>query len=396
MPDSPLTVRVAGSIDRIASRDWDWCAGADNPFVGHAFLKALEDSGSVGSEAGWLPVHLAAEDGAGRVLGVVPLYAKSHSYGEYVFDHAWAHAYERAGGDYYPKLQVAVPFTPVTGPRLLLAPGAPEGVAAGLIRALERVAHTNRFSSVHVTFPTETEWQRLGTQGWLLRTGQQFHWFNAGYTCFDDFLSALNSRKRKAIRKERRTVADSPVRIHTLTGDDLRPEHWDAFFQFYMDTSDRKWGMPYLTRDFFHRLGSVLADRVVLFLAEEDGMWVAGALNLRGSDALYGRNWGAIADYKFLHFEACYYCAIDFAIAHGLKRVEAGAQGEHKIQRGYLPQPTFSAHWFRDPSFRKALSEYLDHERDAMACHREELGEASPFRKTGEVCSGDAGPKDPQ
>jgi uncharacterized protein len=382
MPDGndAITVKVLSGIGEVAPDQWDACAGSDNPFVCHAFLKALEDSGSVGRKTGWLPQHLALEDKDGRLLGAVPTYLKSHSYGEYVFDHGWANAYERAGGDYYPKLQIAVPFTPVTGPRLLVRPDAPEAIANILIAALDRLAERHEVSSVHVTFPTEQEWQRLGDAGWLQRIGQQYHWENRGYTSFDDFLAALNARKRKAIRKERREVAETSVRIHTLTGADLKPKHWDAFYRFYIDTSDRKWGSPYLNRKFFRQLGATMADRVVLVMAEEDGDWVAGALNLLGSDTLYGRNWGSSVNYKHLHFEACYYRAIDFAIAHGLKRVEAGAQGQHKIQRGYLPTPTYSAHLIRDPALRRAVARFLEQEREAVSLEIEELMEEGPYR----------------
>jgi predicted N-acyltransferase len=383
MPDGndAITVKVLSGIGEVAPDQWDACAGSDNPFVCHAFLKALEDSGSVGRKTGWLPQHLALEDKDGRLLGAVPTYLKSHSYGEYVFDHGWANAYERAGGDYYPKLQIAVPFTPVTGPRLLVRPDAPEAIANILIAALDRLAERHEVSSVHVTFPTEQEWQRLGDAGWLQRIGQQYHWENRGYTSFDDFLAALNARKRKAIRKERREVAETSVRIHTLTGADLKPKHWDAFYRFYIDTSDRKWGSPYLNRKFFRQLGATMADRVVLVMAEEDGDWVAGALNLLGSDTLYGRNWGSSVNYKHLHFEACYYRAIDFAIAHGLKRVEAGAQGQHKIQRGYLPTPTYSAHLIRDPALRRAVARFLEQEREAVSLEIEELMEEGPYRR---------------
>jgi uncharacterized protein len=383
MPDGndAITVKVLSGIGEVAPDQWDACAGSDNPFVCHAFLKALEDSGSVGRKTGWLPQHLALEDKDGRLLGAVPTYLKSHSYGEYVFDHGWANAYERAGGDYYPKLQIAVPFTPVTGPRLLVRPDAPEAIANILVAALDRLAERHEVSSVHVTFPTEQEWQRLGDAGWLQRIGQQYHWENRGYTSFDDFLAALNARKRKAIRKERREVAETSVRIHTLTGADLKPKHWDAFYRFYIDTSDRKWGSPYLNRKFFRQLGATMADRVVLVMAEEDGDWVAGALNLLGSDTLYGRNWGSSVNYKHLHFEACYYRAIDFAIAHGLKRVEAGAQGQHKIQRGYLPTPTYSAHLIRDPALRRAVARFLEQEREAVSLEIEELMEEGPYRR---------------
>ena len=376
-----VTVKVMPGIGAIDAAAWDACAGEENPFLSHAFLKALEDSGSCRAATGWQPQHLALEAPDGSVMGTVPLYLKNHSYGEYVFDHAWANAYERAGGSYYPKLQAAVPFTPVTGPRLLLRPDAPEGAAQALIAAMEQLALRHQVSSVHVTFPTEADWSTLGDAGWLQRVGQQYHWENRGYGSFDDFLGDLNSRKRKSIRKERREVAETGVKIHTLTGDDLRQEHWDVFYKFYMDTSDRKWGSAYLNRKFFRLLGETMADRVVLILVEDDGEWVAGALNLLGADTLYGRNWGCIATYKHLHFEACYYRAIDFAIERGLSRVEAGAQGQHKIQRGYLPTPTYSAHWICDPGFRSAIDDYLRRERVAVAQDIDALMEDSPFRQ---------------
>ncbi len=383
MPDGKdtVTVKVMPGIGAIDAAAWNACAGEENPFLSHAFLKALEDSGSCRAATGWQPQHLALEAPDGSIIGTVPLYLKSHSYGEYVFDHAWANAYERAGGSYYPKLQAAVPFTPVTGPRLLLHPDAPEGAAQALIAALEQLALRHQVSSVHVTFPTEADWETLGEAGWLQRIGQQYHWENRGYGSFDDFLGDLNSRKRKSIRKERREVAETGVKIHTLTGDDLRQEHWDVFYKFYMDTSDRKWGSAYLNRKFFRLLGETMADRVVLILVEDDGEWVAGALNLLGADTLYGRNWGCNATYKHLHFEACYYRAIDFAIERGLSRVEAGAQGQHKIQRGYLPTPTYSAHWIRDPGFRSAVEDYLKRERVAVAQDIDALMDDSPFRQ---------------
>lgn len=383
MPDGKdaIVVKVLTGVGQADPGDWDACAGLDNPFLSHAFLLALEESGSAVGRTGWQPSHLAAFDGAGRMVGAVPTYLKSHSYGEYVFDHSWANAYERAGGTYYPKLQVAVPFTPVPGPRLLVASGGGDAVAGALVTALEEVAGRYGVSSAHATFPTERDWERFGEAGWLQRLGVQYHWENRGYGSFDDFLGALNSRKRKAIRKERREVAESGVALHTLTGADLKPEHWDAFHRFYLETTDRKWGGGYLNRDFFRLLGETMADRVVLVLCRDGGEWVAGALNLLGSDTLYGRNWGSDGRYRYLHFEACYYRALDFAIAQGLKRVEAGAQGEHKIQRGYLPAPTYSAHWIADKGFRRALEAHLRQERAAILAEIEALGELSPYRQ---------------
>ncbi len=382
-----VILKVADSIAAVDAAAWDACAGADNPFVSHAFLSILEESGSATAETGWLPQHLVLEDEAGGVLGCVPMYVKGHSYGEYVFDQGWADAYERAGGRYYPKLQVSVPFTPVPGPRLLVHPGADaEALADTLITGIARVAERHGIVTAHVTFPREAEWARFGAAGWLQRTGQQYHWENQGYETFDDFLNALSARKRKAIRKERREVAEAGVRVRMLTGAGLEPAHWETFFALYRRTTDRKWGVPYLTRDFFRLLGERMADRVALVLAELDGRPVGGALNLIGRDTLYGRNWGGGTDIRFLHFEACYYQAIEFAISRGLARVEAGAQGEHKVQRGYLPVKTYSAHLIRDPGLRRAVADYLRRETRLIEMDMEALGEASPFRK-GSDCS---------
>jgi predicted N-acyltransferase len=376
-----FAIRVIDRIADIPAASWDACAGPDNPFLSHAFLGALEASGSATARTGWLPQHLALEDEGGRLLGVAPLYLKGHSYGEYVFDHGWADAYQRAGGEYYPKLQCAVPFTPVTGPRLLVRPDAGGAVADALISGMAELARRHKVSSLHVTFPTEGEWERFAAAGFLQRTGQQFHWENAGYASFDDFLAALSSRKRKTIRKEREAALAGGIEIHTLTGRAIEKRHWDAFFRFYISTSDRKWGSPYLTREFFDLIGASMAESIVLVMAERNGRPIAGALNLRGGDTLYGRNWGCAGDFPFLHFEACYYRAIDFAIAHRLKRVEAGAQGQHKIQRGYLPSPTYSAHWIRDPGFRRAVADFLARERRAVAHEMDALAELSPFRR---------------
>ena len=378
-------LRVTPRLAALDAAAWDACAGPDNPFVSYGFLSALEDSGSANARAGWQPQHLTLEDPAGRIVACAPLYLKSHSYGEYVFDHGWADAYERAGGRYYPKLQCAVPFSPVPGPRLLLHPDAPADAAQMMIGGMVELAKQLKVSSLHVTFSTETQWQQFGDAGFLQRIGEQFHWENRGYGSFEDFLGALNSRKRKSIRKERREALDGGLEIRTLTGPEITRQHWDAFFGFYMSTSDRKWGSAYLTRSFFDLLGERLGDRVVLILAEHNGEPVAGALNLRGSDTLYGRNWGAVGDFKFLHFEACYYRAIDYAIAHGLARVEAGAQGTHKIQRGYLPSETYSAHWIRDPGFAAAVDHFLKRERPAIRAQMAELATLSPFRKAGEA-----------
>jgi predicted N-acyltransferase len=376
------TVRVLSSLAEIEPAQWDACAGAENPFVSHAFLAALEDSGSATRKSGWQPQHLVLE-GKGGVAGVMPLYLKSHSYGEYVFDHGWAQAWERAGGHYYPKLQSCVPFSPVPGPRLLVPPG-PDAAARKqvLVAGAVELARRLDVSSLHVTFPDEADWTLLGESGLLQRTGEQFHWANNNYRDFDDYLEALASRKRKAVRKERRDAVAAGIEIVALSGSDLRDEHWDAFYEFYMDTGSRKWGSPYLNRKFFTLLNERMADKVVLILARRAGRWIAGALNLRGSDTLYGRNWGCTEHHPFLHFEVCYYQAIDYAIRHGLKRVEAGAQGEHKLARGYLPTPTYSAHWIADAGFRRAVADFLKKERQQVAAEIEYYAGHSPFRHT--------------
>lgn len=389
MPDGnePVAIKVLGSIGEIPADAWDACAGTGNPFTSHSFLAAVEDSGSACAETGWQPRHLVLEDKAGVLIGAVPMYLKDHSYGEYVFDWGWGDAYERAGGRYYPKLQAAIPFTPVTGPRLLVRdtvePEMRHAVIKTLCAGLVEVAKKLEVSSVHVTFPTEDQWQDLGAEGFLLREGQQFFWHNPGYGGFDDFLGSLASRKRKMIRRERRDAMASGIRIETLNGDDIKPRHWDNFFEFYVNTANRKWGHPYLNRDFFDRLGQTMADKVVLVMAERDGEPIAGALNLMGDDALYGRNWGCVEYHPFLHFEVCYYRAIDFAIEHGLLRVEAGAGGRHKIPRGYVPAATYSAHWIRDAGFRQAVERFLDEERRQVEFERLALGQRTPFRKDG-------------
>jgi len=376
------TVRVHQSISAIGAAAWNGCAGAGNPFVAYEFLHTLEESGCVGAGAGWAPLHLSLETVAAPVAGVMPLYLKSHSQGEYVFDHAWASAYQRAGGAYYPKLQSAVPFTPVTGPRLMAPPG-PEAemsrrvLLAGALELCPKVGA----SSLHVTFPTQDEWRGMGEAGLLQRQDVQYHWLNEGYADFESFLAALSSSRRKTIRRERRE-AQANVEIVALTGGDLREEHWDAFFAFYLDTGSRKWGRPYLNRLFFSLLGERMADRILLIMARRDGRWIAGALNLIGEDALYGRNWGALEHLPFLHFELCYYQAMEQAIVRGLRRVEAGAQGEHKIVRGYLPTPVYSAHWIADPALREPVARYLAQERPAVKAEMAVLKESySPFRQ---------------
>ncbi len=353
-----------------------------NPFVAHAFLKCLEDAGCVGRRSGWVPQHLTVADPAGGLAGCMPAYVKTHSQGEYVFDHGWAEAYGRAGGQYYPKLQVAVPFSPVPGPRLLVKPGPQSERNARLLGAgAIELAKRLELSSVHVTFAQEAEWDLLAGLGYLKRTDQQFHWLNQGYATFDDFLGGLSSRKRKAIRKERTQATSAGLTIVHLQGPEITEAHWDAFFAFYMDTGSRKWGRPYLNRKFFSALGQTMSDRCLLIFAMRDRRPVAGALNLIGGDCLYGRYWGATEQHPCLHFEICYYQAIDYAIGHRLARVEAGAQGEHKLARGYMPAATYSAHWIADPGLRRAVARYLEEERRAVAEHREMLAEYGPYRK---------------
>jgi hypothetical protein len=384
MPDGgeAVAVRVLNRIGDLPAAAWDACAGDGNPFVSHAFLLALEESGSATPSTGWQPQHLAVVDADDRVLGVAPLYLKGHSYGEYVFDWAWADAYERAGGTYYPKLQGCVPFTPVAGPRFLIRPDADAvAVFQALLGGMVTLARRAGVSSLHVTFPTHAEWTRLGDAGFLQRIGLQYIWENRGYASFDDFLATLTARKRKAIRKERRAVADAGIVLRCLRGGEIRSHHWDTFDRCYRATADHKWGHPYLTREFFHRLGETMGERIVLVFAERDGRPVAGALNLLGAEALFGRNWGCLDEVPFLHFEACYYQAIDFAIAHGLRRVEAGAQGEHKIQRGYLPVETYSAHWIADPGLAEAVRHFLTRETVAMRQQIAGLAALGPYRE---------------
>jgi uncharacterized protein len=377
----PITVQVHGSLAEIPAAAWDACAGDINPSVSYAFLSALENSGSSTARTGWAPQHLSVAAPDGSILGVVPLYAKSHSYGEYVFDYGWADAYERAGGRYYPKLISAVPFTPVPGPRLLLRRDAPPETREYLIAAMVELCARRRISSVHVTFPEQGDAEALAEAGFLQRVGQQFHWSNNDYRDFDDYLAALNSRKRKAVKKERREALADGLEIEVLTGSDLKSRHWDAFYRFYLATSDRKWGQAYLNRKFFEMIGERMPGNIVLVMAKRGGKYVAGALNLLGKETIYGRNWGSYGDYKFLHFECCYYRAIEFAITHGLKRVEAGAQGPHKLQRGYLPTPTYSAHWIPDPGFRRAVAQFLARERDMVERKIDALADYSPFRR---------------
>lgn len=404
MTERTIAIRVLTGLDEISAADWDACAdpghGADaggrangerpeNPFLTHRFLLALEESGSATPATGWAPHHLVAEDPddpGGPPLGVAPLYVKTHSQGEFVFDYGWAEAFMRAGGDYYPKLQCAAPFTPATGRRMLTRPGAAvpaETVELALIQGACQLASENDLSSLHITFCTEGEWRRLGEAGLLQRQDQQFHWLNDGYASFDDFLAALASRKRKQIRKERAQALANGVELVTLTGDALEDSHWDAFWRFYQDTGSRKWGTPYLTRAFFALAQERLRDDIALVLARRDGRWIAGALNFIGRETLFGRYWGCVEDHPCLHFEACYYQAIDIAIDLGLKRVEAGAQGAHKLARGYAPTATYSLHWIANPSFRRAVDRYLEQEREAVAEHIDALSDRTPFKKNG-------------
>ena len=388
MSEQEIEIRVLPSLDAIDAQTWDACAcpeakggGRPNdPFTTHRFLKALEDSNSVGPGTGWQPQYLQAIM-QGQTIGVAPMYAKGHSQGEYIFDHNWAHAYERSGQRYYPKLQIAVPHTPATGRRFLTHPDFPEIGLSVLVQGAVQLADNNNLSSLHVTFCTETEREAGSALGLMARTTQQFHWLNDDYPDFDAFLATLSSRKRKNIRKERRQAQDFGGTIHTFTGDDLRPEHWDAFWEFYQDTGARKWGTPYLTRRFFRIAQETLRDDMALVLAERDGRYVAGALNFIGAETLYGRYWGCTELHPCLHFELCYYQAIDIAINHGLVRVEAGAQGEHKLARGYLPTQTHSLHWVSDAGFADAIANYLRAEREAVEEEIEILTEYGPFKR---------------
>jgi predicted N-acyltransferase len=379
-------VRVHPAISSIDAATWDRLAAPDdatlNPFVTHAFLAALERSGSVGGRTGWRPCHLTLEQD-GQITGAAPCYLKTHSKGEYIFDYGWAEAYERAGGQYYPKLQIAVPFTPVPGRRLLVGSGdGAEAREQMLLAGAIALAGELDASSVHATFVTEGEWSHAGAaRGWLQRTDQQFHWQNAGYATFVDFLGSLASRKRKVVRRERAEAMGAGLVIDHITGREITEAHWDAFFTFYMETGSRKWGRPYLNRRFFSMLGEAMADRCLLVMARRDDHYVAGALNLIGGDCLYGRYWGCTEHHPFLHFEICYYQAIEIAIARGLQRVEAGAQGEHKLARGYMPTPTYSVHWIADAGFRKAVARYLVEERQFMDQQRAALAEYGPYKK---------------
>ena len=376
---NPIHARIADGVTSVAADAWDRCAGSANPFLSHAFLSALEDSGSATARTGWQSVPILIDGGCGELAAAMPAYAKSHSQGEYVFDHAWADAWQRTGQDYYPKLQIAVPFTPATGPRLLTQESA---LKPALIAAAEALVREHELSSAHATFLTEEELPLFEAAGWPIRVDRQFHWTNHGYGSFADFLDALASRKRKAIRKER-DAALQGLKVAHVSGGDITEAHWDAFWRFYQDTGSRKWGRPYLTRRFFSMLGERMAHRVLLIFAYRGGKPIAGALNLIGDETLFGRYWGCTEHVPFLHFEICYYQAIDAAIARGLQRVEAGAQGEHKLARGYEPVPTWSAHYIPDPRFRRAVADFLEAERRAVAHHIDQLSDYTPFKKGG-------------
>ncbi|MDQ0394044.1 GNAT family N-acetyltransferase [Labrys monachus] len=414
MSDAGFTIKVAPSIEAVGAADWDACANPRraaprpktpcrpaahaenesepaapdpaselyNPFISYDFLHALEKSECIGGRSGWTPLHLVVTRMDGTVAGVMPAYGKTHSQGEYVFDWGWADAYERAGGQYYPKLQVSVPFTPATGRRFLVRAGEDrEAVAAALVAGAKATLKSIGGSSIHATFIGHDDWQWLGSQGFLQRMDQQFHWINEGYAGFDDFLAALASRKRKTIKRERRDALGNGITIERLTGEAITAEAWDAFYSFYTDTGSRKWGRPYLNRRFYRLIGETMAQDVLLVMARRAGRFVAGAINFIGSDTLYGRNWGCIEDHPFLHFEVCYHQAIEFAIERGLARVEAGAQGEHKLARGYRPVTTYSAHYIADPRFRRAVDDYLAQEREQVAANHDALDEATPFKK---------------
>lgn len=371
-----MKCHVLTSLKDVDATSWNNCTQG-NPFVSHGFLSALEDSGCAVPETGWAAQHIVLKNQDGHIVGVMPLYLKSHSYGEYVFDHGWAEAYERAGGQYYPKLQSSVPFSPVTGPRLM---GGDEAIQRKLLESAVEHAQNLGVSSLHITFLPPDE-EKIIRSDLLTRQDKQFHWINEGYEDFDDFLATLTSRKRKTIRKERREALRDNIEIEILQGAEIQEYHWDHYFDFYQDTSKRKWGQAYLNRQFFSLLGERLKDNIVLMMCKRDGRYIAGALNLTGPDCLYGRYWGCLEDHRFLHFEVCYYRAIDYAIQHKFKTIEAGAQGEHKLARGYVPTRTLSAHWIADPGFRAAVSDFLERERVAVDHDMEYLQNFTPFRK---------------
>ena len=372
--EAELIAKIASGVAGLNAFAWDRMSDGD-PFVTHAFLSALEDSGSVGTGTGWTPAPVLVEDEADRLIAAAPAYLKMHSQGEYVFDHGWADAWQRAGGEYYPKLQVSVPFTPVPGPRLLGS--RPQQ----LLAALEAVTIQHEMSSAHITFIDEAGVAECERRGWLIRDGVQYHWFNRGYASFDDFLATLSSRKRKTLRKERATAVDD-LEVRILLGSEIGPVEWEAMWAFYQDTGSRKWGRPYLTREFFDLVGERMGDAVLLFLACRDGRPIAGALNFVGADTLYGRYWGCVEEVPFLHFELCYYRAVEWAIDHGLQCVQAGAQGEHKVARGYEPVITKSAHFIPNPSFREAVARFLEAEREGVAAEVEWLRRDLPYRSS--------------
>ncbi|MBL4800824.1 MAG: N-acetyltransferase [Emcibacter sp.] len=378
--------RIITSLSEISEQDWNSCCFNDitchNPFLSHQFLSALENSGSATAETGWLAQHITLWKDK-EIVGIMPLYLKNHSHGEYVFDHAWANALHNTGGQYYPKLQSSIPFTPVTGAKLLVRPGEENqpDIQKNLLTAALSLTKTLGVSSLHVTFAEKEEWELMAECGFLKRLDQQFHWLNEGYRSFEDFLTALSSRKRKNIRKERKQALINDIEIEHLSGKDITEDHWDHYFSFYLDTSNRKWGQAYLNREFFSLLSEKLSDRILLIMCKRNNKYIAGAMNLISDDTLYGRYWGAIEDHRYLHFEVCYYQAIDYAIKHGLKKVEAGAQGDHKLARGYLPTSTHSAHWITNPSFRDAIANFLTHEREAILQNKEVLTSFAPFKK---------------
>ena len=388
------TLTACNDIAEIGQEAWDACANPASslylpeqvqfdPFISYSFLHAIEKSRSAVAETGWAPYHLLLEDDVGKAAGVVPMYLKSHSQGEYVFDYSWADAFERAGGKYYPKLQIAVPFTPATGRRLLVSDSVDaESIQEYLLGGVTQVAEKVGVSSVHITYAEKAQWEKMGSLGFLQRTHQQFHWQNQQFSSFDDFLAALSSKKRKNIKRERKAALAGGVEIERLTGSNIKEHHWDAFYRFYVDTGGRKWGTPYLTREFFSLIGETMADNILLIMCHREGRYVAGAINFIGGECLFGRNWGCIEDHPFLHFEVCYYQAIEFAIEKGLNRVEAGAQGQHKLARGYLPTHTYSAHWIVNASFREAISHFLDQENRYIDEEIEYLDEHSPFRRS--------------
>ncbi|MGA7676530.1 MAG: GNAT family N-acetyltransferase [Rhizomicrobium sp.] len=387
MTKADISARLAGCAAEIGEAAWNRCANPGclpdpHPFTRHEFFVALEESGSAVAQTGWRALHLVIERSE-RIEGILPLYLKNHSQGEYVFDHAWADALERAGGAYYPKFQAGIPFTPVTGRRLLVAPDADEAATrTALLAAGAAAVEQLSVSSLHITFPTEEEWRAAGELGYLLRTDRQFHWENRGYASFEEFLGELSSSRRKNLRKERASIREAGIEFDWLTGRNITEAHWDTFFEFYMDTGGRKWGNPYLTREFFSRIGQSMPEQILLVMARSGGRYIAGALNLLGEGVLFGRNWGCIEFVPFLHFETCYYQAIDFAIARGLRKVEAGAQGEHKLLRGYQPVATYSAHFIAHAGLRRAVADYLQAEREAIAENIEELGQAGPFKRS--------------